>query len=428
MKTIANVLKFKQKGSCQKWQVVIPTYLNNGKRWFRRFETKSEAEEFADKLTLDPYGTVNELKGIKAAAKPAQVCKSDRAQADYLFGYFRQKLGTADLAEGIRAIDNHYQAHYASSRVTVADAVKDYLAYRATLDLQKRSRENDGRMGKFAAAYGPIPLVTITTGDLWDFMCTIPLGANGKATTRRNYRNSLGPFFTWAVEHAKHLKENPILSISKDDLGQGGVQKDFYPVELFSRMLRIAQGVAPVREGGECTTEFRDTLFPWFILSGFGGVRSEEAIRDSLGSDAVRWSDLKWEADDPHVHIRPEVAKGKQDKYERPIEADYAVGALRAWFATVKPRDEFICPTQKQVDQAKAHFTELTGIKFLKNGLRNTFATYARAASGSTALAAEQLGNLPHINRKYYTNFSVTKSQGQAFFALRPLAIVEAAA
>jgi DNA topoisomerase IB len=60
--------------------------------------------------------------------------------------------------------------------------------------------------------------------------------------------------------------------------------------------------------------------------------------------------------------------------------------------------------------------------------MRNTFATYARAASGSTALAAEQLGNLPHVARKFYVNAAVTKSQGKAFFALRPLAIVQAAA
>jgi hypothetical protein len=54
-------LDYKGKG-LQKWQVVIPAYLNDGKRWARRFRTKSEAEAFAEELILDPSRTIAELK------------------------------------------------------------------------------------------------------------------------------------------------------------------------------------------------------------------------------------------------------------------------------------------------------------------------------------------------------------------------------
>jgi hypothetical protein len=337
------------------------------------------------------------------------------------------KFDTNSVAEGIKAIDNHFATH-SVRRITVADAVREYHAYRTQLALKPKVLTDDkSRLGKLVIQFGPSQLASITTPELRKFLVSIPLGEEGEASNRITYRMKIGPFFTWAHKEAKYLRENPIESISKDSLGEMGVNDEYYEVDQFQRMLRIAQGVEPVAEGGATTTEFRDTLFPWFIISGFGGLRSGEAFRQTHASDALRWSDIHFGAETPHIDVRGEIAKGGKKKNQRPIDEGFVVTALQAWLPLVARQSEFVCATAAQIYAAKERFTELTGIEFNENGLRNSFATYARAYCGSGARVSELMGNSLLIARKHYIT-PLPAGRGQAYFGLRPLAVVEQAA
>jgi integrase len=423
----ARVLKFHQEGSIQKWQVIIPAEHNEGKRWFRRFQTKKEAEAFADKFSRDPFGTVAELRGLKTAARPAFLARNDRENAEILFRHMIAKLGDS-VAEGIKAIDYYFNTHHAVKRITLADAVREYHAHRTQLALKPRVLSDDeSRLGKLVTLFGASELASITTPELRRFFVGIPLSEDGKASNRITYRMKIGAFFTWAHEEAKYLRENPIAPISKDSLGEMGVNDEYYEVDQFLRMLRIAQGVEPVAEGGVTTTEFRDTLFPWFIISGFSGLRSGEAFRQKHASDALRWSDIHFGAETPHINVRGEIAKGGKKKNERPIDEGFVVAALQAWLSLVERQSEFVCATAPQIYAAKERFTELTGIEFNENGLRNSFATYARAYCGSGARVSELMGNSLSVARKHYIT-ALPAGRGQAYFGLRPLAVVEQAA
>jgi integrase len=283
--------------------------------------------------------------------------------------------------------------------------------------------DDESRLNKLVTHFGPSQLASITTPELRKFFVGIPLGEDGKASNRITYRMKIGAFFTWALE-VKYLRENPITPISKDSLGEMGVNDEYYEVDEFLRMLRIAQGVEPVAESGATTTEFRDTLFPWFIISGFGGLRSGEAFREKHASDALRWSDIHFGAETPHIKIRGEIAKGGKKKNERPIDEAFVVAALQAWLPLVERKSEFVCATAAQIYAAKERFTTLTGIEFNENGLRNSFATYARAYCGSGARVSELMGNSLSVARKHYIT-ALPAGRGQAYFGLRPLAVVE---
>jgi integrase len=403
----AKVLDFHQEGSRQRYQVVIPSYLNSGKRWFRRFTTKDEAIAFAEDLTRDPAGTIAELRGFSAGSRPAPFTRTDRNDAEYLLRAFREKFGTAEITVGLKAFDEYYQSHVATVQISVADAVKEYLEHRKLIKLDDATRADDQfRLGKFVAKFGHLPLAQVTTNDLRKFFNDIPLTAEGKASNQIGYRKKIGPFYTWVLKETKYLKENPITAISKKSLGQMGENNEFYEVDQFERMLGLVQ--AP---------EFRDTLFPWFVISGFGGLRSKEAARQSATADAVRWSDIYWNAETPNIHIRKAVGKGGK---ERHIDASWATATLQAWLA-LAPRSngEFVCATQSQIDYAKARFTEVTGIELNENGFRNSFGTYGCAVSGSVAAVSKQMGNSPAVAEKYYIK-SLPSGRGKAFFALRP--------
>lgn len=421
----ARVLKFHQEGSIQKWQVIIPAEHNEGKRWFRRFQTREEAEAFADKFSRDPWGTVAELRGLKTAARPVAMTRTAREKADVLWKYMFETLHTESLTEGIKAIDAWAAIHLVK-RITVADAVREYHAYRATVAIGPRSLSDDSSAMKMVVKkFGASQLASITTQDLRNFFKTIPMGDEGMASNKISLRNKIGPFFTWACGEGKLLLENPITPIEKKDLGKMGVNKDYYTPGVFLRMLRITAGVEPVTEGGEATTEFRDTLYPWFVGSGFLGLRTDEIIGRNPSDHCVRWSDCKFDitkdAHNAHVHIRREVGKGGK---EGKIEAAFALTAFQAWLP--KPQEDgFICPaTRHEIQAAKVRFTKLTGIELPDNGLRNSFATYCRAHMQSAVLAAEQLRNHVSVAEKNYITI-LPRTVGEAFFNLRPLAVFE---
>jgi hypothetical protein len=335
------------------------------------------------------------------------------------------KFSTDSVAEGIKAIDNHFNSH-SVKRITLADAVTEYHAYRATLAIGSRSLSDDGyAMNMLVKKFGASQLASITTKDLRNFFRSIPMGDEGMASNKISLRSKIGPFFTWAHKEGKLLRENPITPISKKDLGKMGVNKDYYTPEVFLRMLRITAGVEPVTEGGETTTEFRDTLYPWFVGSGFLGLRTDEIIGRKASDHRVRWSDCKFDtakdAHNAHVHIRREVGKGGK---EGRIEAAFALTAFQAWLP--KPQEDgFICPVlQHRIQVAKARFTKLTGIELPDNGLRNSFATYCRAHMQSAVLAAEQLRNHVSVAEKNYITI-LPRTVGETYFNLRPLVVVE---
>jgi integrase len=410
MKNLVQIYKFRQEGSKQKFVCPIPGFYNGGKRWFRRFETKTEAEEFQDEFNRDPYGTVARLKNVTPGANLAPLKRTDKQAAEFLFQQMCKILKTDDVVEGIQAFRNHAE-RFSFQRITVTEAIAEYHAHRATRNLDARVLADDKtRLSKLAIRFGPSQLAAVTTDDLRRLFADIPLGEDGKASNRITYRMKIGPFFTWAHEEAKYIKENPISRISKTDLGQMGVNNEFYSVDQFAQMLAIAR------------EEFRDTLFPWFIVSGFAGLRTSEAMRETLDGDALRWDDIYFDAETPHIHIRAEIAKGGR---ERHIEAPWAIAAVRSWLGSEGVG--FVCPTERQIQNAKARFTESTGITLNENGLRNSFGTYGRAVLGSTDLIAEQMGNSPAVAKKYYVR-SLPTGRGQAYFGLRPLALIQTAA
>jgi integrase len=414
----AKVLDFTQEGSRQRYQVVIPGYLNSGKRWFRRFISKDDAIAFAEDLTRDPAGTIAELRGLAAGSRPAPFTRIDRNDAEYLLRGFREKFGTADITVGLKAFDEYYRTHIATVQISVADAVKEYFEHRKLVALNPATISDDQyRLAKFVAKFGHLPLASVTTNDLRQYLNGIPLTDEGKASNRIGARKKIGPFYTWAVNERKYLKENPILAISKKSLGEMGVNNEFYAVEKFEHMLSAVWTMP----------EFRETLFPWFIVSAFGGVRSDEVARQSKDADALRWSDIYWNAETPNIHIRKEVGKGGK---ERHIDASWATECLQAWLAFApRSNGEFVCATQSQIDSAKARFTNLTGIKLNPNGFRNSFATYGCALTGSVSIVSKQMGNSPQVAERHYIK-SLPSGRGKAFFGLRPLKLVteEAAA
>jgi hypothetical protein len=224
-------------------------------------------------------------------------------------------------------------------------------------------------------------------------------------------------FFKWARKK-NFISIDPMASVEPRERWKA--RKEIYSVETFERMLRIAAGLEGVRPGEEPTKEFIG-LLPWMIISGFCGLRSTEAFREKLSEDAIKWSDLYF--DRGFITIRHQVAKRtKRQNDERHIESAAYVEAARAWLALVPRESEFICPTlERTLGNLKAEFESRTGIKFLDNAFRNSFASYTLATEGKKGVGqlALEMGNSEAIAKQFYVR-TLEPRTGGAWFGLRP--------
>lgn len=390
----------------------------DGKRKALYFSDRSEAEEMRKRLFKYGVGILRNPDQLKARAEIAD-------NATY-WNYLVEQLGlhTNDVPEALK----RYAELAALKPATVREALNAfYLDRKKDVDagrLAKKTLMSDRtRLVKLDEKFGRSKVTDLSKGSLLEWLTESP-GDNA-----RSLYKSLSVFVGWAVDE-NYLKENPIRGIKPARLGDYGVNNEFYPVATFRRMLRVCAGLDPVRPGGETTREFID-LLPYLVLSGFAGLRTKEAMRLESTGTAVQWSDLRFDDAKPHLQIREEVAKKTRRKAgdKRPVDFPHAVEALKAWLALC-PRQEnnpFIIPwTMRKIQDLKGAFTATTGIKFVDNGLRNSFGTYAFSYSGESALGqvAKQMGTSEVIAKRHYVQ-NLPAGTGKDWFDLRPYEVVQ---
>jgi hypothetical protein len=380
------------------WRVQVPgRYFANKKRTARYFKTKEAAEEFC--RSVKKFG----LAAIEK--RPAEV-----NQYAPLIAFALQELGN-DPAKLFEAI-----AHFKATRLnvtaaTVREAIEKFSAVRKT-KVDKKTWDTDrGRLLKFLAAFEHKQISEITETDLRKFFDGLP------GHTRSIYK-TMRVFFGWAKDY-NLLSVNPMASIKPTE--QWGVRNDYYSVETFERMLRISAGLEPYQSGELPTRDFI-ALFPWFVLSGFCGLRSCEAFRSQGDSEAIRWSDLYF--DRGFLEIRETVAKktGRKIGDKRHIETGHYLEAAAAWLALAPRSSEFIVPfTTRKMQDLKTEFERQTGIRLLENGLRNSFASYGLTFNGLAGVGklAMEMGNSEAVCKRFYVR-TLQPGSGKAWFNLRP--------
>lgn len=390
----------------------------DGKRRSLYFDDRPKAEQRRKELLKYGIGILRNPETVKASAGSAD-------NAAY-WNHMLVQLGLRD--QDVYPALERYAELAKLKPGTVREALNAfYLDRKKDVDagrLAKKTLMSDRtRLVKLDEKFGRSKVTDLTKGSLLEWLTESP-GDNA-----RSLYKSLSVFVGWAVDE-NYLKESPIRGIKPARLGDYGVNNEFYPVATFRRMLRVCAGLDPVRPGGETTREFID-LLPYLVLSGFAGLRTKEAMRlDSTGT-AVQWSDLRFDDAKPHLQIREEVAKKTRRKAgdKRPVDFPHAVEALKAWLALC-PRQEnnpFIIPwTMRKIQDLKGAFTKVTGIKFVDNGLRNSFGTYAFSYSGESALGqvAKQMGTSEVIAKRHYVQ-NLPAGTGKDWFDLRPFEVVQ---
>lgn len=367
------------------WRVVIPArYTETGKRKTEYFHTRAEAESRIAAIKLDGRAAVT---GKRPEPTPQHIRQ--------ILEHAAAELGNdpAKILDAIRA----YKTHHAVKQATVRQAVELYLEWRKGRVSSSTHDADRWRLLRLVYAHSAIPLSVITTQDIEQF-----LDRCGKNS--RSIYKSLSPLFKWAKRYG-YLASNPVLDVHPPDTGFGQ-NNDIYPVNTFARMLNIA-------------TQKYPPLLPVFVLGGLCGLRACESYRLTRNSDAIQWNDLQ----NKYIHIRESVAKSTRRLSDtRYITDNRALEALSAWLPLFPKHDApFIVQySKRKINEFKRAFRKETGIKLIKNGLRNSYCSYSLSLPGVTLESlAKQAGNSPAVLRRHYVEVLPPES-GADWFSLRP--------
>ena len=387
------------------WRVILPTSLTHGKRKAKYFATKKEADDFCKIANKRGFT----LEGFVPPIPQNQEDAFGIALREFA------KMYDGDVSK-VYAAHERLQKLQNIKPATVREAVEAFQAWRQTqvgrTFKQSTITGDRWRLLKLVNAFDRVQLTDLTPVALREFF-------DGITGDPRSVYKSVRVFFGWATDRG-YLGENPMVSVKP--VGEYGINNEYYPVTTFRRMLRIAAGLEAPHVGGEPTRAFIDML-PWFVLSGFCGLRSCEAYRLNRGAEAIRWTDLHFDAEVPNIEVREEVAKATaRDTDVRHVESAHDLEAAKAWLTLVPANGSFIVRwTKRQMQELKRDFTKATKIKFIENGFRNSFATYALTFNGLQGVGklALEMGNSEGICKRHYVK-NIAPGSGRAWFSLRP--------
>ena len=405
--------KINNKGS--PWSVAIPArWTNDGKRKAKYFKNKDDALAFC-KLCKD--------RGPAALSEYISPIPKTEAQEWETMIRWAMKELNGDFSLIRESVEHFKLTRMNIKPATIREAVELFQTYRRTVKDERTVRSDGPRLAKLINYFPDIQLCEVTKSQLIEFFDSLRKTHGDILSIYK----SVHVFFVWALERG-YIGQIPLEKGTRKTMGKFGVNNEFYPVETFRKMLRIAAGLEPAGKEETSTRDFID-LLPWFVLSGFAGLRSCEAFRVNLKSDSVKWSDLYFEGvAEPHIQISESVAKGG---IPRGVDMAPALEALEAWLPLAPRQDEgnphIVRYTSKKIEDLKQAFTKRTGIKFIANGFRNSFATYALAYSTLSGLGhvSKQMGDSEAICKRHYAQWLPTGS-GKRFFDLRPLEVVPA--
>jgi hypothetical protein len=385
----------------------------NGKRKTFYFPNKDKADDFCRRF---------KKFGPAAVEAPAAISKTDAMRFDVAIQHAAEKLG-GDVSQVYAAIEHWMATRVNIKPATVQEAVTAFQVWRKRLvdagELSLRTWNSDrGRLLRLVREFKDIQMVDLTTLALREFLDTVQ-------ADKKSVFKSVHLFFKWATDY-KFLGTNPIVEIKSKEMGSYGVHNDFYKVDTFRRMLRIAAGLEPVKPGGETTRAFAD-LLPYFILGGFFGLRSCETYRITGAGDSIRWTDLYFERDVPFAEVRAEIGKKtRKVSTTRYVKTAHSLEAAKSWLGLVPNGGQYIVErTEREIATLKRAFQKATKIKFLENGFRNSYATYSLTVDGEHGIGklSLEMGNTEAVCKRHYIQ-NIEPGSGRAWFNLRPFEVV----
>jgi len=313
-------------------------------RMFFKTRAEANAERLRQLTALDRHGRealalpaheVSEF--IKARKRLADYGKSVCDAADFLIHHLekirRCKITVAQLADEVIVAKR-------SDRMSAV-----YLA-----DLRKR-------LTHFCRDFGDRPIASLTVEEIDNWLRALPLSPKSRA----NYRANVGVLFSYATRR-RMLDFNPVLHTAKPKLPDN-------PPEIFT--------VDELRALFESASRQAPDVVPMLTIGAFAGLRDAEIKR-------LDWAEVDLARG--HVEVKGSKAKSARRRIV-PMQPN-----LAAWLTPYAAMSGRVVPTneRKKLD-AVCEAAKL--VRWPKNGLRHSFASYRLEAIHDAPRVATELGH-----------------------------------
>ncbi|RYD64221.1 MAG: hypothetical protein EOP83_10310 [Verrucomicrobiaceae bacterium] len=365
-----------------KWIVRWPSGEPGGRRKEKRFKLKTAAKAFKEQKEIDVLN-----KGAERASVHSDAVDEVKWAMEAL-----APLGIS-IRDAVQAyIDRH---HELSASVEVGVAVKKFLESKERDGMSKRYRDDIRlRLERFVASHGKRIVCDLTVAELDRWLTGLGVGP----VSRNNYRRNLGVFFEWCARMS-YCTTNPMRRTSR-------AKKRPTPVGIFtSENLKVILGHAP------------DDLLPALALGGLAGLRVAEIER-------LDWSEIRFEKG--HIEVAAEKSKTASRRFV-PMEP-----ALKLWLEPIAKKHGAVTAHRLNErlseyrailakEESKDGIVVRPAVKWVSNGLRHSFASYAIAREESADRVALWLGHTSAKMTFEHYQERATREEAKKWFSVIPV-------
>jgi integrase len=380
--------------------VKVPVYALSSGRWCisyyqdgrRRRETRSSREEATDRAKE----VATAIHGQKASGvmltgadrdsyarslevlKPFSVTLHDAIEA---YAKARTKLRKASLND---AVDFYLRHHPTDLPAKSVKQVSDELLEAKRLDGVSAAylRDLKTRLPHIAAAFSN-PIGQVTQGQLENWLRSLP----GSLRSRNNYRGLVVTLWRFARRRGYLLRDRATEADLLPRVKDNGTEIEIFPSAEFAKLIAKADA----------------NVVPFLAIGAFTGLRHAELLR-------LEWEDVRF--DQGFVEVKAKKAKTAQRRLV-PIQSN-----LEAWLAPYRAQTGPVCVWSRIGRKASVLAREL-GIRWPKNGMRHSYATYRLAQCQDAAKVALEMGNTPAMIFRHYREL-VTPCDAAAWWSIAP--------
>jgi integrase len=323
----------------------VVNYREDGKRKRRFFEKKDRAQSFADERNIELRN-----REVTRAEFPIALQIMAHECADKL-----QRFGktiadaTAHFIAYLERSEKSCTAAQLVGELVVAKE-RDGASARHVSDLRSR-------LNAFADKFDGQPVATITSGEIDDWLRSLPVSP----VTRNHYRRLVILAFNFAIGR-KYAATNPGIETAE------------------AREPKLKPGILTVEQAAALLVNAAPEIVPYVAIGLFAGLRRAEIER-------LDWREIDF--DSGHIEVTAEKSKSKIANRFITMQPN-----LREWLLPCRKLRGNVTPLQtfrQLFDQAR----RAAGIRdWPDNGLRHSFASYHLAHFKDAKALALEMGHM----------------------------------
>ena len=302
---------------------------------------------------------------------------------------------TGDLPTVAAAVRFYKAKHKAITPKSVADAVAELLALKKARGAAERYNEDlKFRLEKFAGAF-PCDIGSVTAADVQAWLDN-QKKPNGEKLSTQSYNNNrrVSNLLCEFAASRNYAHENVVEQVDKVKIKNGECEV-FTPAEAAKLLANGAED-----------------FLPCLALGLFAGIRSAELER-------LKWQDI--DLKQRHIVVGKNAAKTASRRIV-PIADNLAL-----WLAPYAERQGNIWTQGRVLFHKREHTTaKAAGIRWKRNAMRHSFASYSFALCNDAGRVAGFCGNSPKVIHRHYKQLC-TQADAQKFFEVKPPQTVIAA-